>query len=202
MAGVVVGAVVGAGARATVKTLTRYRALVSAATPPARLTPAALCMAFADALVPPPGSSPKKKKGAHTSDSAPTILQLWGTATVGAWVRGCVAWVGGCCVPVPPDHGMVQQPMQGVAHARQGGLHSPSTAARNAGSLFSAAAFTFATDVQVYEWFRHVFSGLVETLMQVRFLGIWANTRNGHAPHSLAAADDLNGLAFRYCFGS
>ena len=94
VAGVVVGAVVGAGARAparTVKTLTRHKALVSAATPPARLTPAALCMAFADALVPPPGSSPKKKKGAHTSDSAPTILQLWGTATVGAWVRG---WVG------------------------------------------------------------------------------------------------------------
>ena len=66
----------------------------------------------------------------------------------------------------------------------------------------SAAAFTFATDVQVYEWVRYVFSGLVETFVQVRFLGIWPNTRNGHAPHSLAAADVLNGLAIRYCFGS
>ena len=66
----------------------------------------------------------------------------------------------------------------------------------------SAAVFTFATDVQVHEWVRHVFSGLVETLMQVRFLGIWPNTRCGHASHSLAASDVLNGLAFRWSFKS
>ena len=66
----------------------------------------------------------------------------------------------------------------------------------------SAAVFTFATDVQVHEWARHVFPGLVETLMQVRFLGVWLNARHGRASHSLAASDVPDGLAFRWSFKS
>ena len=76
----------------------------------------------------------------------------------------------------------------------------PSTAARNATSLFNAVVDTFACDVHPNEWVRQVWSLDMDTLMQEPLslvLGVYAYTRNGHAMTSLAACEVLNGWSFR-----
>jgi len=72
----------------------------------------------------------------------------------------------------------------------------PSTAARNATSLFNAVVDTFACDVCPNEWARQVWSLDMDILMQEQLslvLGVHACTRNGHAMTSLAACEVLNG---------